>query len=116
MTACNREELHEERLKEALKNMPTDGQLEEMAARFKAISEPSRLKILFALSGGELCVEHIVQAVGGNQSAVSHQLKTLKAARVVKGRRAGKKILYSISDWHVITITELAKEHLNCDE
>ncbi len=116
MTVCNEEQLHEARLKEALGKMPSDGQIEEMGARFKAISEPSRLKILFALSGGELCVDHIVEAVGGNQSAVSHQLRALKAARIVKCRRSGKKILYSVSDWHVITIMELAKEHLNCNE
>lgn len=116
MNVCDQEELHEERLKEALGKMPSDSEIEEMGARFKAISEPSRLKILLALSGGELCVDHIVEAVGGNQSAVSHQLKTLKGARIIKCRRSGKKILYSISDWHIITIMELAKEHLNCNE
>lgn len=115
MKVCDEEDLHEARLKEALEKMPSDGQIEEMGNRFKSISEPSRLKILLALAGGELCVDHIVEAVGGNQSAVSHQLKTLKAARIVKCRRSGKKILYSISDWHVMTIVELAKEHLNCE-
>ena len=113
MDKCNEEELHEARLKEALQRMPSDEQIEEMGSRF--IGEPSRLKILFALAGGELCVDHVVEAVGGNQSAVSHQLKTLKAARIVKCRRSGKKILYSISDWHVMTIIELAKEHLGCE-
>ena len=113
---CDEEKLHEERLKEALKKMPPDDKIAEMGARFKAISEPSRLKILLALSGGELCVEHITEAVGGNQSAVSHQLKTLKDNRIVKCRREGKKILYSVSDWHIMTMLELSKEHLGCDE
>lgn len=112
---CNHEELHEKRIQEALKSMPADDKIVEMGSRFKALSEPSRLKILLALSGGELCVEHIVEAVGGNQSAVSHQLKTLKDNRIVKCRREGKKILYAVADWHIMTMIELSKEHLNCE-
>lgn len=116
MSELNEEELHERRMREALEKMPTDNQIEEMGSRFKALSEPSRLKILLALSVGELCVDHIAEAVGGNQSAVSHQLKTLKDNRIVKCRRDGKKVLYSVSDWHIMTMIELSKEHLNCNE
>lgn len=107
---------HEERVRCAVASMPNDDQIAEMAARFKAISEPSRLKILLALSCGELCVEHITSAVGGNQSAVSHQLKTLKDNKIIKSRRSGKQIIYSISDGHIMTMIAVAKEHLNCDE
>lgn len=110
------EELHEARIKAALSAMPTDSEIEEMGARFKALSEPSRLKILLALSCGELCVEHLTQAVGGNQSAVSHQLKTLKDHRIIKCRRAGKQVIYSIADGHVLTMISVAKEHLNCND
>ena len=76
----------------------------------------SRLKIILALEGGELCVEHITEAVGGNQSAVSHQLKILKDNKIIKGRRQGQKMLYSVSDWHVLTMIGVAKEHLDCNE
>ena len=107
---------HEERVALALKNMPDSDKIDELAARFKAISEPSRLKILLALSCRELCVEHLTQAVGGNQSAVSHQLKTLKDNKIVKSRRHGKQVMYSVSDGHVLTMINVAKEHLNCDE
>ena len=110
------EELHEARMKSALAAMPSDDKIYEMGARFKVISEPSRLKILLALSGGELCVEHLTDAVGGNQSAVSHQLKILKDNKIVKGRRNGQKMLYSVSDWHVLTMIGVAKEHLDCNE
>lgn len=110
------EKLHGARVKTALSEMPSDGEIEEMGARFKTLSEPSRLKILLALSAGELCVEHITEAVGGNQSAVSHQLKTLKDNRIVKCRREGKKILYSVADAHIMIMIEVAKEHLKCDE
>ncbi len=111
---CDEEELHSARIKTALSEMPSAEMLAEMGARFKTISEPSRLKILFELS--VLCVEHIVEAVGGNQSAVSHQLKTLKDNKIVKCRREGKKVLYSVSDGHIMMMVGLAKEHLNCNE
>lgn len=107
---------HEERVRRALESMPSEDDVDELAARFKAISEPSRLKILLALSCGELCVEHLTQAVGGNQSAVSHQLKTLKDHRIIKCRRKGKQVIYSIADGHILTMISVAKEHLNCNE
>lgn len=106
---------HEERVRCALQSMPSAEEVEEMASRFKAISEPSRLKILLVLSCGELCVEHITQAVGGNQSAVSHQLKTLKDHRIVRCRRRGKQVMYSVADGHIMTMIAVAKEHLSCD-
>ena len=114
---CGRErDEHEERVAKVKKLMPSDVEISEMGARFKVISEPSRLKILLALSAGELCVEHITEAVSGNQSAVSHQLRTLKDNRIVKCRRDGKKVLYSISDGHILTMIEMAKEHLDCND
>lgn len=109
-------EEHEKRVAAAKQAMPADGQIAEMGARFKVISEPSRLKILLALAAGELCVDHITEAVDGNQSAVSHQLKTLKDNKIVKCRREGKKVLYSVSDEHIMMMVGLAKEHLNCNE
>ena len=107
---------HEERVRLVTASMPSGEQIDEMAARFKAISEPSRLKILLALSCGELCVEHLTQAVGGNQSAVSHQLKTLKDNKIVKCKRQGKQVIYAVSDGHILTMINVAKEHLGCDE
>ena len=115
MAECNITE-HKEKAQAVKACMPSDEKISEMGARFKVISEPSRLKILLALSCGELCVFHIVQAAGGTQSAVSHQLKILKDNKIVKNRRNGKNILYSVSDMHVLTMIEMAKEHLDCDE
>ena len=106
---------HERRIKTALAAMPSADGIEEMCARFKALGEPSRLKIFFALSAGELCVEHIVQAVEGRQSAVSHQLKILKDNKILKSRRDGQKVLYSVADDHVKVILQTAKEHLGCE-
>lgn len=114
-SVCSRSEEHEARVEAAIKSMPPEDKIAEMGAWFKVISEPSRLKILLALSGGEMCVEHITKAVSGQQSAVSHQLKTLKDNKIIKGRRDGKNVLYSVSDWHVLTMINVAKEHLNCE-
>ncbi len=116
MENISEEELHEARVKAALAAMPAEEEIEVIGTRFKVLSEPSRLKILFALADGELCVDHVVEAVGGNQSAVSHQLKTLRDNRIVKCRRDGKKVLYSIADGHVLTMIEVAKEHVHCHE
>ena len=116
MSVCDEEQLHEKRIKAALEKMPSDEGVAVMAARFKAISEPSRLKILLALSGGELCVDHIAEAVGGNQSAVSHQLRILRDNRIIKCRREGKNVLYSVADEHIMIMIETAKEHLHCHE
>jgi ArsR family transcriptional regulator len=113
---CDSEEEHEARVVLAKKNMPSDEQIAEMGARFKVISEPSRLKILLALAGGELCVDHITEAVDGNQSAVSHQLKILKDNKIIKSRRKGKNVLYGVADWHILTMIGVAKEHLDCNE
>ena len=75
---CDNEREHGARVAEIKESMLADEKISDLCARFKVISEPSRLKILLALEGGELCVDHITEAVGGNQSAVSHQLKILK--------------------------------------
>jgi ArsR family transcriptional regulator len=114
--SCDSEEEHEARVVAAKSSMPSDEQIAEMGARFKVISDPSRLKILLALSGGELCVDHITEAVDGNQSAVSHQLKILKDNKIIKSRRSGKNVLYEVSDWHILTMIGVAKEHLECSE
>lgn len=114
-SASERKE-HEEHVRHALETMPKADDIERMAARFKAISEPSRLKILFALSCGELCVEHLTSAVGGNQSAVSHQLKTLKDNNIIRCRRSGKQVIYSVADEHIMTMLKVAKEHLDCND
>lgn len=113
---CDNQREHAKRVEEIKDKMLSDEKISDLCARFKVISEPSRLKILLALEGGELCVDHITEAVGGNQSAVSHQLKILKDNKIIKSRRNGQNVLYSVSDWHVLTMIGVAKEHLNCNE
>lgn len=114
MHTCDHEAEHALAAARARENLPAEGETEQLAAFFKVISEPSRLKILLALRQGEMCVYHIVEAVGGNQSAVSHQLRVLKSYGFVKARRDGQNIAYSLADEHVVAVLELASVHLNC--
>ena len=114
MENCDHENEHHYAAALAKENMPGEEAIARVSAAFKAISEPSRLKILFALRQGEMCVYHIVEAVGGTQSAVSHQLRILRDNRIIKARRDGQNIVYSLADEHVLAVLELACTHLNC--
>lgn len=114
MDRCNHEAEHVNCAYRAKENLPDDDAILRMAAIFKTIADPSRLKILLALRQGELCVFHLVDVVGGTQSAVSHQLRILRDNRIVKARRDGQNIVYSLADEHVVAVLELACAHMNC--
>ncbi len=81
---------------------------------FRMLSEPSRLKIVLSLLSGELCVYHILQAVGGTQSALSHQLRVLKDNRVLRARREGQNVYYSLADEHVRQMLAIGLQHSEC--
>lgn len=90
--------------------------IEEMSVAFKMLAEPTRLRIVLALMQGTLCVYDIADACEGTVSAVSHQLRVLKDNKIVKARRSGKNVEYSIADDHVQKIVEMGIEHLRCAE
>ena len=81
---------------------------------FRMLSEPSRLKIVLTLLNGELCVYDILQSVGGTQSALSHQLRVLKDNRILRSRRSGQNIYYSLADDHVKQMVLLGLVHGDC--
>lgn len=83
---------------------------------YKNMSDPTRMKIIYALTVGELCVQDISNIIKMNQTAVSYQLRILRAARLVKNERRGKMIFYSINDEHVRDIINLTIEHLGHDD
>ena len=89
-----------------------EDELIEMAELFKMFGDSTRIKILCVLFEGEKCVQEIQEATGSSQSAVSHQLRLLKQARLVRSRRHGKQVCYTLADDHVKTILGMAKEHL----
>ncbi len=84
----------------------------ELAGVFKVLSDPSRVKIIYALLQSELCVGDISSIVGISQSAVSHQLRVLRDKRLVKSRREGQLIHYSLDDLHVINLLSECLEHI----
>ena len=84
----------------------------ELADLFKVFGDSSRIRILFRLQEGEMCVQDIAEGLLMTQSAVSHQLKILKMSKLVKNRRDGKMVYYSLDDDHVSTILSMGKEHL----
>ena len=92
--------------------LDNEDQLIEMAELFKVFGDSTRIKILCSLLQGEKCVQQIVDTVGASQSAVSHQLRILKQAKLVKNQRQGKQIVYCLADDHVKTILGMAKDHL----
>ena len=92
--------------------MPDEEMLYDLADLFKVFSDTTRIKILYSLMCGELCVADIAEAVGATQSAVSHQLRILKAAHLVKFQRDGKNVLYSLADDHVYTVLAQGMSHI----
>ena len=96
--------------------LPGDAEVEALAEFFTVLGSPTRLKILLALDGGELCAGHLAEAVSMSPSAVSNQLKALKAARLVTMRREGKMLYYSLADCHPREIIHQAMGHVAEDE
>jgi len=109
---CAYIELHGDRVIAALQGAPSSESLAELGELFKVFADPSRLRILAALGGGELCVGHLVEAVGMSQSAVSHQLSVLRKARLVRARRIGKEVYYALDDLHVGAILAVGLDHV----
>ena len=91
---------------------PSEETLYDLADLFKVFADTTRIKILFALMGRELCVAHIAEAVNATQSAVSHQLRILKQAHLVKSERSGKNVNYSLADNHVYTVLKQGLSHV----
>ena len=110
---CDFMHAHPDTIENVRKAMPEEDDLIDLAELFKVFGDSTRIKILSALSGGELCVCDISTAVGMTSSAVSHQLKILKAAGLVAFRREGKTVFYSLADDHVMTILKQGLEHVN---
>lgn len=92
--------------------IPTEEELYDLAELFKVFGDSTRIRILFQLFDKELSVGELADLLNMNQSAVSHQLKVLKQAKLVKNRRDGKSIIYSLDDEHVRTIIAMGIDHI----
>ena len=109
---CTVKGIHLDTVNAVRKQMPEPERLAQLADLFKVLGDGTRLAILRALGTSEMCVCDICALLGMKQPAVSHQLKNLKQARIVKPRRDGKVIYYSLDDVHVRQLLELGMEHI----
>lgn len=92
--------------------MPDEELLYDLADLFKTFGDTTRIKILYALMEHELCVADLAEAIDATQSAVSHQLRTLKQSRLVRAKRDGKNVMYSLSDDHVHSMLAQGMTHI----
>ena len=104
---------HKELLEHVKTGMPNDETLQDLGDLFKVFGDTTRIKIMYALHEDEMCVCAIAELLNMTQSAISHQLKTLKDANLVKGRRDGKTIYYRLADDHVKSIIAEGYDHIN---
>lgn len=103
---------HEDIIDRVLEKMPEDEILYDLADLFKIFGDTTRIKILYVLFESEMCVCDIAQLLGMTQSAISHQLRALKQSKLVKYRRDGKTVFYSLADAHVRMILDQGMEHV----
>lgn len=99
-------------LKKIDESMPPEEELLDLAEFFKVFGDGTRLKILYVLLNTEMCVYDIAAVLGMSQSAISHQLRVLKQMDLVKNRREGKTIFYSLADAHIVTILSQGLDHI----
>ncbi len=110
---CDEFEVHEQLLQTVNEKMPDETTLADLAELFKVFGDTTRIRILYVLFESEVCVCDLATALNMTQSAISHQLRILKQNRLVKNRREGKSIFYSLADEHVRTILAMGEEHIN---
>ena len=112
---CDGFEVHEDLLKIVNETLPEETELYDLAELFKVFGDSTRIRILFVLFEAEVCVCDLAKALNMTQSAISHQLRILKQNKLVKSRREGKSIFYSLADDHVRAIINQGREHIEED-
>lgn len=111
-TFCDCDVIHKDIVETVQKKLPYEGLLFELADFFKAFSDSTRIRILWALSEHEMCVCDLAVLLGMTKSAISHQLRSLRQTKLVKYRKEGKNVFYSLDDDHVCDILKIAFEHI----
>ena len=109
---CDFIHAHEEIVEKVRQELPDEDPLYDLSELFRIFGDSTRIRILYVLFEAEMCVCDIAQLLGMTQSAISHQLRALKNARLVKSRRDGKTVFYSLADDHVKTIIDQGIEHV----
>ena len=109
---CEENHIHPDLLDIVHSHIPADEEMMDLAELFKMFGDTTRMKILFVLMQSEVCVCDLAEVLNMTQSAISHQLRILKSSRLVKNRREGKSIFYSLADEHVRNIIAMGLEHV----
>ncbi len=112
---CEVQCIHEQAVRQVKKLMPDKGTVLRLAETFNALGDPTRVQIIYALSQKELCVCDLASLLCMSQSAVSHQLRLLRNLRLVRFRRQGKIVYYSIDDRHIVNLFAQGLEHVTHD-
>ena len=110
---CEVTRMHSDIVNELITRIPDEEVLYDIAELFKVFADSTRVRILYALIESELCVCDISALLNMSQSAISHQLRVLKQSRLVKYRRSGKTIYYSLCDDHIKTMLDMGMEHVS---
>lgn len=111
--ACEEHHVHPQLLEHVRMDMPDEERLYDLAELFKVFGDSTRIRILYVLFESELCVCDIAELLNMSQSAISHQLRILKQARLVRARREGKTVYYFLADDHVRAIIDQGMEHID---
>ena len=109
---CDCNIIHSDTLTDVKKHLPDESEIYDLSDFFKVFGDSTRIKIMCALDNGEMCVCDLAVLLGMTKSAVSHQLKSLKQANLVKYRKVGKSVIYSLADDHVKLIVEMGLDHI----
>lgn len=104
---------HEDIIQKVQAELPSEDTLYDLTELFRIFADSTRVRILYVLFASEMCVCDIAALLGMSQSAISHQLRALKSARLVKSRREGRTVFYSLADDHVKTIINQGMEHVS---
>lgn len=112
ITTCQCTDIHEDIVNETKNKMPEEEMLYDLAELFKVFGDTTRIKILYALFSNEMCVCDIANLLNMTHSAISHQLRVLKQARLVKFRKEGKTVYYSLDDSHISQIFDCGLNHI----
>ena len=109
---CEFLQVHQDVVDEVIKRMPDEDLLMDLSELFKVFGDSTRIKILYVLLESDMCVCDLAQILNLTQSAISHQLRILKQSKLVKNRREGKTVIYSLADGHVRSIISQGMEHV----
>lgn len=111
--SCDCNIIHQEVVNEVLNKMPEKNTFNKLAELFKLIGDQTRCKILFALDQKEMCVCDLANVLNMTKSSISHQLATLRKSEIVRCRKNGKEVYYTLDDDHIVKLFEIGLEHIN---